>query len=142
MARRPIARAGVAVLVLVGLEILTGCGSDPRLDALERDSMATATLPHAVLDHESTTKTHTSLGMPVHAQVLRTFTVSGVDPTIVLDQAAALATTNGWRQEFRSGTGYVGSKQLGDGAHLSITTDGRGRPSRLIIVMTADQANQ
>jgi hypothetical protein len=111
-------------------------------EVLARGPDGQATLPHTALQHESTTKTHTALGMPVHAQVLRVFTFSGVDPNVLVDEGAALATKNGWKEEFRRSTGYIGSKQIGvDGAHLSITAGGESGPSSLVIVLTADQTN-
>jgi hypothetical protein len=80
--------------------------------------------------------------MPVHARVLRAFTFSGVDPEVLVDDAAALASRHGWKEESRRSTGYVGSKPLGDGAHLTITAGGASGPTTLVIVLTADQANQ
>jgi len=142
MASRHVRRIAVAVPVLLAAVALTACGSDPRLDALQGDPMATATLPHTTLQRESTTKTHTALGMPVHAQVLRSFSFSGVDPEVLVDDAAALASKHGWKEEFRRSSGYVGSKALGDGAHLTITAGGAGGPSTLVIALTADQANR
>ena len=136
---RPIA---AALLMLVCAAALAGCGSDPGLKSLQGDAMATATLPHTTLRHEYKTKAHTALGMPVDAQVLRSFTVSGVDPQVLVDQGAALATKNGWKQEFRRSTGYLGSKMIGDvGARLSITAAGASGTSTLVIVLTADQTS-
>lgn len=135
-------RVAAVLVVLVGSGVLSGCGTDPRLKALQADPMATATFPHTRLLRESTEKTHTALGMPVHAQVLRAFTYSGVDPKALVDQAATLAAENGWKQESRRDHGYVGSKGLADGAHLTITAGGVRDPWAFTIVLTADQANQ
>ena len=135
-------RMALAVVTLLCAVILTGCGSDPRLKALQGDPMATATLPHTTLQREFTERTHTALGKPVHAQVLRVFTFSGVDPKVLVDDGAALATKNGWKEEYRSSTGYIGSKEIADGAHLTITVGGLSGTTTFTVVLTADQANQ
>jgi uncharacterized protein YceK len=142
MAPRHVRPMAAVLLVLVCAAVLAGCGSDPRLQSLQGDPMARATLPNTTLQHEYKTKTHTALGMPVHAQVLRAFTFSGVDPKVLVDEGAALATKNGWKQEFRRSTGYIGSKQIGDvGARLSITAGGASGSSTFVIALTADETN-
>jgi hypothetical protein len=135
-------RMALTALTVLCAGVLTGCGSDPRLKALQGDPMATATLPHTTLQREYTERTHTALGMPVHAQVLRVFTFSGVDPKVLVDEGAALARKNGWKEEFRSSTGYIGSKEIGDGAHLTITVGGLSGTTAFTVVLTADQANR
>jgi hypothetical protein len=119
--------------------VLGGCGgSDPKLTALQSDPVAKATFAHTTLDHEFTTKSGTSLGKPVHAEVTREFTFSGVTAQSLFDQAVTLAEQHGWKQQFRQGTGYIGTKEIGDvNASLGIHVGGPSGASTFVIDLTA-----
>jgi hypothetical protein len=120
--------------------VLGGCGgSDPRLTALQGDPIAKATFAHTTLDHEFTKKSGTSMGKPVHAEVTREFTFSGVTAQSLFEQAVALAEQYGWKQQFRQGTGYIGTKEIGDvSASLGIHVGGPSGASTFVIDLTAN----
>jgi hypothetical protein len=80
--------------------------------------------------------------MPVHAEVQRSFTYSGVDPGVLVDEAVAMARQNGWHQAFRGSTGYYGRKKIdGVGANLTISTGEDNGASTFAIALSADSAN-
>lgn len=130
-------RIGGVAAVLCAF-VLGGCGSDPKLAALQGDPMAKATFAHTTLDHEFTTKSGTSLGKPVHAEITREFAFTGIAAQTLFDQAVALAGQHGWKQQFLRGTGYIGTRQIGDvPASLGIHAGGSSGASTFVIDLTA-----
>jgi hypothetical protein len=133
-ARTPLA------LGLVAIFGLGGCGGaeHPKLDALESDPMATVTFAHTSLADDAKTAEGTTLGKPVHAQITRRFSFSGVEPQRLVDTAGALAVHHGWAAGTTRPQTFEASKTVdGVTADLLITVAAYQSSQALFVYITA-----
>ena len=136
-------RAGALVpigLILAGVLASCGGGTEPRLDALEKDPMATATVPGATLVYEDKTEAHTAMGKPVHANITRRFSLESTTASDAVAVAAELAAQSGWAQKGSTGpTAFSATKQLGGHpAELLVTVAPFEGRSALFIYLTGN----
>jgi hypothetical protein len=127
------------VLALALMTGFSGCGgSHPELDALSTDSMATATFDHTSLAQEIKRPEGSTLGKPVHAQVLRRFSFDNVKAEDLVQAAATTAVAHGWKQRSSRQRGFSATKNIdGVPADLVITVGDYKHKTWLFVYITA-----
>jgi hypothetical protein len=108
LGKRRARQLALALLVLA----TAGCGTDPSLRSLEKDPTATLVVSGTHLDHESKERSHTALGMPVHAQITRRFALGNVAPEDAVAEAREFAIAHGWTPERSRPASFSATKRI------------------------------
>ena len=131
-------RRTASMAFLLALLATSGCGSDPSLQALEKDPTASFAVPGTHLEYESKHNGGTTLGKPVHAKITRQFALGDVPPEKAVATVSEFARAHGWTPEFSRAASFSAHKRIdGVRAELVATFDsGDGTPS-LYVYLTA-----
>jgi hypothetical protein len=133
-------RSVAALLTLVTVVLVTGCGGDgPELAALRGDPMADYAPPGATLERRAEERAGSPLGKPRPATVRLVWITAGGDPAGHVADAEAAAAAAGWDFDPGPGPARLAHRTVSDvPATLAISARPDGAGARLVITLQSE----